>query len=971
MPANTSATAKTYTFGLSAIGSTTVKAPPVLVTMAGKAAPTIQSFLGSPTSIASSGGVVTLSAQVTATKSCVFSATPTLKGLPATVSCTSGSGSKQVSVPANTSATAVTYTFGLSAIGSTTVKAPPVLVTVAGKAAPTIQSFSGSPTSIASSGGVVTLSAQVTATKSCVFSATPTLKGLPATVSCTSGSGSKQVSVPANTSATAKTYTFGLSAIGSTTVKAPPVLVTVAGVTGPVPVLDVSGTLTSDTTWSSAIATLYIMDGPVDVPADITLTVGPGTMIKSGGHSLTVEGALDAVGTAASPIVFTSINDNSVGGATGSGSPVAGDWGGISSNSAGTIDIEYADLDYATLAVDAFGTGGLTLANDRVSNGVLGAVLAEGPAAPVIEGNTFVDPSSEGPAGVGVIASGTPTVENNSMSGGPQTGAFAVRGDAINPALLAGNTVTGGAGTFELAGQVSTSGTLPALNVPWEIGYLETSGQEFSPSSCLDVLAGATLTLSPGAVVKGYGSGDCNGPVAESGLRVEGALDAVGTAASPIVFTSINDNSVGGATGSGSPVAGDWGGISSNSAGTIDIEYADLDYATLAVDAFGTGGLTLANDRVSNGVLGAVLAEGPAAPVIEGNTFVDPSSEGPAGVGVIASGTPTVENNSMSGGPQTGAFAVRGDAINPALLAGNTVTGGAGTFELAGQVSTSGTLPALNVPWEIGYLETSGQEFSPSSCLDVLAGATLTLSPGAVVKGYGSGDCNGPVAESGLRVEGALDAVGTAASPIVFTSINDNSVGGATGSGSPVAGDWGGISSELGWNDRHRVCRSGLRDPCGGCLRNRRVDPGQRPREQRGFGCGVSRGTGCSGDRGQHVRRSELRRPGRRWCDCEWHSHRGEQFDERRASDGCLRRPRGRDQPGLACRQHRHRRSRHLRAGRPGQHQWNPARAQCALGDRLLGDVRAGVLAQQLSRRAGGGHAHAQSGRGRQGLWIW
>ena len=61
----------------------------------------------------------------------------------------------------------------------------------------------------------MTLSATVSNTTTCVFSVTPALTGLPATLGCTSGKGSVPVTVPANTSTTAKTYTFGLSAQGT------------------------------------------------------------------------------------------------------------------------------------------------------------------------------------------------------------------------------------------------------------------------------------------------------------------------------------------------------------------------------------------------------------------------------------------------------------------------------------------------------------------------------------------------------------------------------------------------------------------------------------------------------------------------------------------------------------------------------------------------------------------------------------
>jgi hypothetical protein len=61
-------------------------------------------------------------------------------------------------------------------------------------------------------------------------------------------------------------------------------------------------------------------------------------------------------------------------------------------------------------------------------------------------------------------------------------------------------------------------------------------------------------------------------------------LDVAGTAASPVVFTSVNDNSVGGATGTGSPAAGDWQGIEiENASGGTTISNAVFEYAGTAV----------------------------------------------------------------------------------------------------------------------------------------------------------------------------------------------------------------------------------------------------------------------------------------------------------------------------------------------------------------------------------------------------
>ncbi|MFQ6134139.1 MAG: hypothetical protein ACE5R4_19000, partial [Armatimonadota bacterium] len=71
----------------------------------------------------------------------------------------------------------------------------------------------------------------------------------------------------------------------------------------------------------------YIVTDDVTVPAGQMLTIEPGVVVKlAESNSIFVEGALRAEGTEQDPIYFTSINDNTVGGATGTGSPQSYDW---------------------------------------------------------------------------------------------------------------------------------------------------------------------------------------------------------------------------------------------------------------------------------------------------------------------------------------------------------------------------------------------------------------------------------------------------------------------------------------------------------------------------------------------------------------------------------------------------------------------------------------------------------------------
>src|SRR5207244_3394537 len=77
---------------------------------------------------------------------------------------------------------------------------------------------------------------------------------------------------------------------------------------------NVSGHIASDTTWSGTINVV----GNVTVDHGATLTVQAGTLIavnQFGNIGITVDGTMNASGTAASPIIFTSARDPIVGGA--------------------------------------------------------------------------------------------------------------------------------------------------------------------------------------------------------------------------------------------------------------------------------------------------------------------------------------------------------------------------------------------------------------------------------------------------------------------------------------------------------------------------------------------------------------------------------------------------------------------------------------------------------------------------------
>ena len=130
----------------------------------------------------------------------------------------------------------------------------------------------------------------------------------------------------------------------------------------------------------------------------------------------------------------------------------------------------------------------------------------------------------------------------------------------LNFGDLASNSMgTSTTPAFYVSGAVSVSQTMPAKPYAWVVG---------------SVSVGAVLTVAPGTVVKASGGS----------VHVFGSLVAVGAFGLPVVFTSVNDNTVGGVTGNGTPTSGDWQGIIVASGGSVDIENAVIRYANIAVN---------------------------------------------------------------------------------------------------------------------------------------------------------------------------------------------------------------------------------------------------------------------------------------------------------------------------------------------------------------------------------------------------
>jgi IPT/TIG domain len=397
-----------------------------------------------------------------------------------------------------------------------------------------------------------------------------------------------------------------------------------------------SGPIKANTTIDAGV---YVVSCTIDVPAGVTLTVGPGAVFKSAAKGqIDIEGSLHAIGTPASPITFTSVNDNSIGGKTGTGKPTAGGWGDIFAGGKGSVDLVHAAVKYAKYGVVTSSSGPVVVTDDTLTAISNEGLYVLGNPSPIVERNTATD--------VGSRTRGTP--------------AYFVSTNRLNPTTLGGNKATGGWDLFEIGGSVGTKGTLPVAPTPW---YL---------AGALDVPSAMKLTVAPGVVFKGSGFGS---------LSVQGTLDAVGTATEPITLTSVNDSSVGGMTGTGAPAAGDWGDILVSGAGSIDLVHAAISYAKYGVLTSGTGSIVVTDDTLASISDEGLYVVGNPSPAIERNAAT--------GVGSLAGSAP--------------AYFVSTNGLNPATLGGNTATGGWDLFAISGAVGANGTLPVSPTPWYLEF----------------------------------------------------------------------------------------------------------------------------------------------------------------------------------------------------------------------------------------------------------------------------
>lgn len=316
----------------------------------------------------------------------------------------------------------------------------------------------------------------------------------------------------------------------------------------------------------------YWLQGDLTIPAGYTLGIEPGVTVMGNTTSeIKILGQLQAIGTPTQPITFTSDNTYWVGlvfdGSTGQGGGTLRhtvvERGGGSS----TLGYNYANIQAVNVTSNT-----LAIEDSRIQNGTRGLYIRDSQV--VVSNTLFTGFNSTGYFPVQVYGgSSMITLTNNTFSG-----------SANNQVLLDAGAMMGHDTT--LVPQTGLDGY--ALNADFTV-----------PS-------GITLTLAPGVTIIGW---------SDLELKVQGHLEAVGTPAQPITFTTSVANWTGlifdGSAGQGS------GHLSyavvEHGRGTNSLSYG-MWFNILAYHT-GSNVILIENSRLQNGQSGLVAVNSQAVTV--------------------------------------------------------------------------------------------------------------------------------------------------------------------------------------------------------------------------------------------------------------------------------------------------------------------------------------------------------------------
>jgi parallel beta-helix repeat protein len=521
-------------------------------------------------------------------------------------------------------------------------------------------------------------------------------------------------------------------------------------------VVNVSGNISSDTTWFKA-DTVYRVTGDVTVLNGVTLTIEPGVIVKFNAYTrLNVHGKLVAEGanTSDSLIYFTSIKDDNIGGDTnGDGiatSPAKRDWAAIKfyADCDDSSSLEWCKMSYGghgNIGAIEMDSASVAISHCTIFESYYG-VMCTGNSSPTIS-NTEIQVCTMTP--IAIELSANPTFDSV---------AFSARDNGYDAFGLLGGTFTG-TSTLRKRNGAGTENVTYVLLQDVTIG------------------AGASFTIKPGIVIKLLNH--------NVDFIVEGTLIADGIPDSQIVFTSVKDDNYGNpqdTNNDGSqtaPATDDWGAISfksTSSACILDncaMRFGSHRYSHSPSYDKGVVAIDNSDPTVSNCI-------------ISDNRF---------GISIRNLSSPTISNTSILNSTYTPIL--MSISSSPAFSGLQFTNNGYTALGIVGDtIAIDCTFPRRNVA---GYTNIT---YWMNNNVIVASGATVTVAPGVVVKFR-----RDTYAGVRLIVNGALVADGKPDSLIVFSSERDDNHGNPMDTNNdgpatiPNYDDWGSVEFTSGSDD--------------------------------------------------------------------------------------------------------------------------------------------------------------------------
>lgn len=420
----------------------------------------------------------------------------------------------------------------------------------------------------------------------------------------------------------------------------------------------------------------YIVPSQTTISSFATLIIEPGVVIKfkNTGSGLYGNGIILAQGTASNPIIFTSFADDLYGGDTNQNGtttvPQAGDWGSIRLLKNGSM-IDHAVISYggedsekANIKVK---NASADITNSTVERSKYYGIIFENSigaiAGNIIRSNTAQNNTES--TGVSIIG-GTVTINANTFEA--NYAGLRIDSSSTNHAVVSNNTFTSNTTSAisvissypSFSGNTATGNGINGIflqSVSYEDDVLEKDLPYVIPgASSYTVAAGKKVTIMPGAIIKFQ-------PAAI--IYVSGILEAKGTAANPIVFTSLYDDDCGLIGGCGNtdnasttPHAGDWAMIRFESpSGPSHLEYATVRYGGYyfyghkgAVQLYDNASLTVSHATLEKNYYAGMRIEH-ASPAISDSLIQDhigtPADGQFYGLFLTSSSTPTIANTHL------------------------------------------------------------------------------------------------------------------------------------------------------------------------------------------------------------------------------------------------------------------------------------------------------------------------------------